>query len=77
MRHPKSVKRRNESRKNDLSTIDLKEGKRAHANHKKEYGYQRENPLGYIKSKTLKIRKEDCATSLSLRSISVTFQIRD
>ena len=77
MRHPKSVKIRHEPRKNDLSTIYLNEGKRAHANHKKEYGYQRENPLGYIKSKTLKIRKEDCSISLLLRSISVTFQIRD
>ena len=36
MRHQKSVKRRHESRKNDLSTIDLNEEKRAHANHKKE-----------------------------------------
>ena len=36
MRHPKSVKRRHESRKNDLSKIYLNEGKIAHANYKKE-----------------------------------------
>ena len=36
MRHPKSVKIRHEPRKNDLSMIDLDEGKSAHANHKKE-----------------------------------------
>jgi len=63
-RHPKSVKRRHESRKNDLSKIDLNEGKRAHTNHKKEQDtgtnlytlIEGENPLGYLKSKTLKTR---------------------